>query len=993
MKLKLYLILLGLVFYSTTQVSANPRVNSDIISGKLSRPDFWDFYRYMTVDQQSSLKIKSINSVLKKMEKEKNPDGKFDSVSKLIKYGNLLQDQFIYKYHRKLNKFESVFGKWESKGRKGKRPVYKIGDDSDILNSAMTSYRHCVFDFPKKAQTDELLFNLSRLLVLTANDNAIIYANRLKKKFPKSKYIEQSKLIKAEYYFSDERYKLAHKIYKKLARSSDQRVSLYSKYKLAWIVKLTQAKKSSKISNKFKEVIRASLNSGSKKSAKLLANYAMKDLAKYWATPKLIHLAKDFFPRIHQDEFYIQAQERIARKYIKSRNIDGAVKIYRMIVKLHPVRANNPQTFKKIVDILDAQKKYPAVIKNLNDMIKSYLERSPWRLKNKKSEKTARLLMQDILYKFANKYFEIAKKTNNPSLMEGATKIYEVYIKHFPKHKKTLLIRLKLAKYQSKQGMHMKASQNFATLAQLMKKNPSRYYFMSKNSLVELTKATEQMQFSTPKGEHPLKRSYPIPRAMSNLIKKIDEHLKMFSKTNFDVSQKLYSGTIYLTYGHYDKSVKIWTDIIKNHSKSKFAQEAIISKASYYILSKKWKENSEFIYSLFGKDQVVVLAEKTRAQLIDFLYETSMELGKQSENRKKFDEAALTYRGFQSRFPKVEGADEMLFKAFKIYEKQNNTKMLLRSGAQFIKNYKNSPLFAEVLVSMANLHANLMELEKAAKIKLLLASKFPKHKLTPESILSSGNYFEILGQRESAVQQYFKLFSQFPTNPMTGQALIKGIRINLELKDYEYALKLAKLYVNGSFSKKPAELNYANVVIGVLEKKNIDNLYGSVIKLKKSERTESAELLAKHFYTQLTQLTRAELNWEIPVGEDYKKIAAQKKAQYKQAQTIQKKILILGNKKYILKGNFEVGQLYGTLSKKFRARMKEEDKKNKVALENTSFEAKEIAERYFEQLRRELKRNISFEGVSIYRKMAAFEKDYKVPSELLLAPTYSNIGI
>ncbi|NRA44172.1 MAG: tetratricopeptide repeat protein [Oligoflexales bacterium] len=969
---------------SAVPVFASKKLNNDVVTGRLVPPGPWEFFIYETVDRVGTLDADSIDQTLEELSSSISNDGSAKDAETVIAYASANFDRFVLDYHAHVAEFKKSFWSWQNSGKKGERPVFKLGDEKLYLQKALISYRRLVFDFPKEKRTDDLYLNLSLILSLSRNQNKIIYLKKLLKEFPKSPLKEQAFLQFANAYFDKKKIGSAFKYYKRLQRSANNKIRLYARYMVSWIHYYKSKRKASVFAKKLQEVARIGLIQGSKSGA-FVTEQILSDLVKIWDKDEYLPRAEDFFNRVQRYDYYLFLLERVAKRNIKLKRFDQAIETYKKIISGSTIKKNNPMIHGTILDIYMRRRKYTQVVATFLQMEKLYLKGSAWTSANKNQVPAVKILMEKSLKKYA---LVLSKQIKSePSLVKPLTLLFEMYLRWFPKTKAATSMRLKLAQLQSNGKQHIKSAANYKQLSEDAGKNKKLKYNAFKFAILEMSKAIELTKPPKPTLPHPLAQPSVYLQIIKDYVAYLSEYIKEYNKNEIDTNYRYRLAETQYTYGYYKEAIAIWNSIIDKFPDSKWAQASIKSINLFYVTSNNWREVNRFGYQLVASKKIK--DNKVLAEVIQSIRTASFTLAKQQVAQNSLQTALSVYMEYHKTFPKEQEADLALYESFLIAGKLGNTVLQVDLGQKFIKAYQASKLLAEVLMNMGIIFGNLIEVEKAALYLSNFVSRFPKHAKVPDSYMSIGRYYTASGNPDKAALIYLTFARTFPSHQRVKEAFSEAIRITKDLGNKQVLFNVLSVYQTNPQAKDPSTQLLANAINAVETRQNVDTVITQVAGAPVGARKEASELLSKSIVSSIRAYVSNESQSELNISPGIDALSKQKKSQFKLIEDLHKKIVRMGHPDYLLESHYYMAVLFYTYSRKLIPMIKAADEKNKIKIENAAFEAQEIAESYFEFINEAVKRNISLQQKIVYQGMGIYKKNYPLPREVLLKPIFA----
>ncbi len=819
---------------------------------------------------------------------------------------------------------------------------------------ALNVYKQVLQEFPEYGRLDEVIYRLGDgLMKAEKKKEGISFLTRLVKNYPQSKYLPDSHLSIAEFWFDQNLLTPAKLSYEEVLRFKGSPLGNYARYKLAWV--LYNQKEFREAVNTFKAVIET-VEGDPKQQQLAFSGQALNDLVVSWVEIEGgWKEARDYFIKKRDKPYAHKKLRQMASLYDNDGKNEPRIEIFEYLLADDPVDPKAPDYWEAMID---AKKKIGAREdweSSVRQMIGYFDQKARWWGTNgsdKKAASNARMLAEGYLAQLATEYHQKAQKTGDPKLYEQAAKDYALFLEKFPDSEAAYDTRFYYAEIlfdeikdyekaanqyqeviaQKPTGEHAKHCQ-FALIksyeALVLKEHPE-------SVLTILAGKSEQkevrMEAVAARKDEDLKEA--VKKERSELFKYeipfvdvSDKWAEVYPKEENTPTVMFVAAEIYRAHGQYDKSVSRYEHIINFAPQHRYASYAGNSLLECHNELRNWAEIERWgRYLLDNKIFDVTPQDKLQSAIA---YAVNMKAG-DLQTEKKFDQAAEELLRLAKEWPDSDLAPGALFNAAAIYERGDQVKLAIQYYEELIKRYPKHDRAPEALFVMGAIMEARLNFERAAEFFERLGDNkdwrenFDRSK---DAIYNAGVIREALEQWDTAIKTYEKFLKLYPNEKDLAPTL---------------TFHIAELYEKAGNSKKAAEA-YNNYTRKYKDDK--DKLVQAYVRMgliikdsgSKKARKDATEQFIKAYTTwekiedeakkKATKDDAAEARFQIAeyLFEDYKaaplndlnkleKELTTKAELLNQAETLYFEIIDLRTPLWTAAGAYRIGQMYKEFS-------------------------------------------------------------------------------
>lgn len=627
---------------------------------------------------------------------------------------------------------------------------------------AVEAYSKIVQEHKDFERTDEVLYFLGlNLMEMGDEKRGLVAYNRLISKYQKSKYLPDSYLAVAEYYFNGSKGKReslekALENYKNAAKFPENQVYGYALYKQGWCY--FNMSDYEKAMDQFKSVVlyvdfagqeEVEGKKGAKGSRVGLAKEARTDYVRAYSRggggPGE---AKDRFNKLAKtpDDLRLMLKQLAGLFYEDGKDKEAAL-AYDMLIKERPISPEAPGFQSRIVDcVMRAGNKQMTVqqvrrlVKIMDDVLKGNPKLED---KDKKALDEARELSERTISRLAVDWHNEGKKTRDEQTFAFADAVYADYLTLFPQSPKAYDLRFFWAELLNDNlQKYDKAAAEYTTVfnqdIEKLKKNekPGKYVSLASYDAIlawtEVVKKEEAAGTIKPEAITDPNKKLTIPTSKQNLLDACNNYLKYIEKGEKKVEIAYKAARIYYDYNHLDEAVARLSEIALKNPEYKFEDGSRAGEVAAnlvldsYNLIGDWSKVNEWARKFYAEDKLAV--GQFKEELKKLIEQSSFKLINQLEAKKEFAKAGEAYMTFVNEWSKSELADKALHNAAIDFF---NAKMLNRAievRKQLIAKHPKSQYVPQDVYALAEGYEAIADFAPAAEYYEKYAANYEKDK-------------------------------------------------------------------------------------------------------------------------------------------------------------------------------------------------------------------------------------------------------------------------
>ncbi len=714
-----------------------------------------------------------------------------------------------YDYFVAREEFDKAFECFEEK-----RCTAEPTEPTEDYSTAIDYYRKVLLADPNYKRLDQVTYYLGRAAIeagKAVNDRKLQregekHLQDVIQKFPKSRYVPQSHLTLAEYYFDKDSLYYAKTNYEKIIQNfPNHSMFNYALYKLGWVYfNLAEFEKTI---DTFKRVIATIKGHGSDGLIEFRAQ-ALKDLIQAYAElDDGWRMARDYFMQeVGEEDTYTKLDQMAGLLVTKDRD-DEAISLYRHLV-------DHDKTHPKAVEYQDAVLE---VLRKIGDMgeIESQINviadffdpKGQWFIANKDNKESvqgAHDLVSSNLSYIANFHHREAQKLDQKRRKSGgeyaaAAKYYKKFLDRYPDHPESYKLNFFYAEILFDElGDYMAAAEQYEKVLQKDRKGEfvedaalGVVYAMEneldkigvrkkvKGEVVKEVKLDQDVKRGEEEDKIERTELHALERRMiaaaDQYVEVLNDALKdpafrkKYPKRGKMIPNMMYiAAEMFYAHGQFKEAVsrlQVIFDLFPKHKMAHYAVNLIIDA---YKRLKRWEQIEYWARELIRKKNFSV-KKKPELELIIAIAKT--EHATDLTRQRKFDEAVKVQHEIVNEFGRKnrEIASKALFNIGAIHEIARRFPEAVEAYEDVIKRYKDMEVAVSAQAAIGILYENQTQFRKAAEAFVGMQQfkkSFKKNKVAAERAANAyrdaGVLYEALEEYDRAHEVFDKYTKLYP---------------------------------------------------------------------------------------------------------------------------------------------------------------------------------------------------------------------------------------
>ena len=803
-------------------------------------------------------------------------------------------------------------------------------------STALDVYKSVLQQFPDYPRLDEVIFRLGDgLMKAEKKKEAVSFLTRLVKNYPQSKYIPDSHLQIAEFWFEQNLLTPAKLSYEAVLEFKGTPLYNYALYKLAWV--LYNQKEYRAAVDTFKSVIEQTEKSDQKLG---FANQAMNDLIVSWVEiDGGWREARDYFLKRREKEWAHKKLRQMASLLDDQGKSEPRIEIFEYLLADNPNDVRSPDYWESIID---AKKKIGVREeweKSVRQMIGYFDKNGKWWGANQSDKKAlgnARLMAEGYLGQLATEYHQRAQKDNDPALYAQAAKDYELFLEKFPDSEYAYDTRFYFAEIlYDELKQYEKAAQQYK---KVITEKPKGEH--AKHCQFARIKAYENLVLSDHeksvlvslkddkkaelKGDAQKRERSDLFKWEVSFIDASDEWAQAYPKDENTPTVNFVSAEVFRSHGQYDKAVPRYEAIIENAPKHTYASYAGNSLLECNNELGRWSEIEKWgRYLLSNKIFDVTPKDKLQSAIAFAISKKSQDLVAE----KKFEEGAQEMLRLAEEWPDSDLAPGALFNAAAIYERDEQIKKAVKYYELLIEKYPKNDLAPEAIFVMGAIFEARTDFSQAAAYFERLGDNKDwreSYDKTQDAIYNSAVIREALEDWDQAIATYQRFLKLYPKHDLAADLSLHIPELYEKAGDKKAAAKGYLSFVkNKKFSDRKDMHVRAFLALGLIEEqsgskkadKNSDKYFSQALGTwqkvedeakKKATRGAAAE-------ARFRQAERIFRNYKSSRMDDVNKLVSQIDGKLKllqQAEVVYFEVVEMKSPLWTAAGAYRIGQMY-----------------------------------------------------------------------------------
>jgi len=659
-------------------------------------------------------------------------------------------------------------------------------------------YKEIRTNYPKYPRMPEVLFALGQSYWTSGRfEEAVDVYRDLIQTYKDSPLVADAWLAFGEYYFNEGALHRALKSYEYAAKDKRSRVYGFALYKQAWCYYNLQEWE--KAIERFRATIFYSQMSDelSGENRISLAREAQKDFVKAYSFVGESTKAKFVLADISNSEDCSEPEclkllEQLGSVWADQGKFDDAAYLFKQLIQLRPKNTRNPYYQGKIVDLVSRSGEKPRVIAECRALVDAYnrvldlVNRGEGGEEAKTDLEEARLLAESTVRRLAQLWNREAKKTRQPKTYEHALVLYEDYMKLFADAKYAYEMRFQLADLFYKLERFDEAATAYQKTVEA---DPKGEFLVdaANDNILAVEEHLKDLRLPKPaQGKGPLE----IHEQRMRLVGACDRYVKFVpaDKVKDLPKIKYKAARIFYEHNQFPEALRRFDEIVQSHPKVDEADIAANLVIDIHNLTEDWKKLYEASASYLRLAPLVEGRDKLKADLTKFGQYAKFKLiqileSDVKQKRSGLRSVAEAYEEFQQEFPTSENADKALFNASVVWDTLAEKDRADALRARLLKEYKDSPLRADVAFYAARTLEGKAEYKEAAELFAGFAEKYPDDARARDAMYNAAVFFAGVGAVTKATklrEDYLKSYGTQKGGEKEAASIYFSIAADLE---------------------------------------------------------------------------------------------------------------------------------------------------------------------------------------------------------------------
>jgi tetratricopeptide (TPR) repeat protein len=765
-------------------------------------------------------------------------------------------------------------------------------------------YKKVLQEFPGYGRIDEVIYYLGKGMLQDGkakkNKNlekeGIDYLTRLVQNHPNSKFIANTHLALAEYYFENNSLYYAKTNYEKIVTNyKTSSMFNYALYKLAWVY--YNLSEFDKAIETFKKVI-AIVGKEQEKGKIEFKNQAVKDLIQTYAEIENgWQHAREYFLTIMDEKDTYKKLRALADLYVAQDKDIEAIELVRHFIQREKTTENIPGYYKEIMEIHKKTNDIPHLDKVTYEILDYFKDKDTWMTVNKNNEDAvteARKLGETYLLFLANHFHREAERLKSNEFYKMASDRYAIFLERFPDSKSCYIVNFYYAEilYHQIQD-YQKAAEQYERVIERDTKGEyvedaalgviyANEEMMVKAGIQERSKkksgGIETMKIDPKTLDAPIPET-PLHKLEEAYIRAADKYVDLLSvllkdpevrKKNPERGGKIpeimfIAAQVLYRHGKFKDSVERLKILFSYDPQHEFAAYAVFTLLDCYKRLQRWDKVEEWARKLIEAKNFKVRSKKDLEKIVAI---SITENAKQLSIEKKYDDTVKNFmRAYEEFKADKEISGNALFNVAAAYENSRMIEKAITTYKRVVKEYPTMEIAPRAQFAIAEIFEAQTQFAKAADSfeqmekfekdidmykKQMDQEKDPEKQkaykeilqMIPDSIINAGLIREALGDYNGAIKAYQKYIKLYPKNDDIPTV---DFRIGLvyELMDNPKSLKQAVDHFLAYAKKYNSQ---TKVVVEAYSRAGAD--------LKKIDRIKNRKTVIQYFQTAIKEFVK-----------------------------------------------------------------------------------------------------------------------------------------
>ncbi len=833
--------------------------------------------------------------------------------------------------------FVERFRAWEKKpvDQRGPAPSPDYGPARELFNRVLKEY-------PRFGEIDLALYVDGFLATEQGReDDALARFERILKDFPRSRFVPDAHMSKAEALFAS-KYDYAGALaeYEKVLAFKKSDLYGLALFKSAWC--LWRLGRSDEAARRFVSVFEVtdqskSVSASERRQLDELQGEALKYLVEVF-TEDDRNTANDvhrFLQKIGGDRFAARVVKALAVQFYDRSQYERGIEAYELLLKLDPA---NREAGLWVLDIGNGYatvESWPKLNANYQRLLKDYLPGGAWartQADPANVTETTNRIEQQLREHALQLHAKAQRDRTSKAEFEGAAALYATYLSRFSGAPAAYQIHFYLAEiYFYRLERNTDAASSYMAAARAIpdkeaQKDPLRT--LRRDAIFNAIAALERVRVA----ELEARKGKAAQETESD--KKFAEALDLYAQlypTDPSLPELFFrQGRLYYEYGVYDPAVKIWGALIERFPRSQFAQPAgelildSFNKSKNYENIETWARRLKAAPAFAGREQ--------QQKLDVLIVQAVFKQGEQKSAAGDHGGAAKAYLRAAKEFPRDARAAQACVNAITSSQKAGDV-ATLREAAQLVvgKEYKEKPeapqgawLAASAFQAMG-LYADAADLHESIAQSSDKPS-FAKFEKTKDAAYNAVVLRAALGEHDKAVADGNRYLQSYASSSEADDVVFQMGRAHQAAGRNKEAVDLYKRFLGRAKSPDDRVRTYVLLAKGQLrtgDERGADDSLRSAVTIGRRQRAAlSAEGKFAAAQARYMEGERVLERFEkIQIQGDVKQLSArlkQKAELLKQAATVFLDTVSLGVAEWTTAALFQIGRTYELFAKAMR---------------------------------------------------------------------------
>ena len=482
------------------------------------------------------------------------------------------------KWELEREQFVDRFRAWEAKpvDQRGPTPEPNFAPSRDLFGRVLK-------DYPWFSQYDLALYVDGFLAYEQGKqDEALDRFNRILKEHPKSRFVADAHMARAEALFNGKYdYAAALAEYEKVLEYKNSELYGLAMFKSAWC--LWRLGKSDEAAKRLVAVFEFTEgSSGPKKQLDELQSEALRYLVEIFTEDEK-NTAQDvysFLTKIKGDKWAGKVVRALAAQFYDQGHYERGVEAYELLLKLEPASSDAGRWVLEIANGYNALEDFPHLRATYQRAVDGYTPGSAW-AKTQGDPAVVQQTNADLEKQLREHALQLHAKAQKDKTSraeyEGAAALYDVYLSKFSGEKSAYQIHYYIGEIDF---YHLERSTDAAThymaaARSMPKENVAANEAMRHDAIYNAIAALERVRFAElEQRKRQPQASYQETEADKKFAEALDLYAQLYPQDPALPELFFRQGRQYYDYGVYDAAVKIWGSLLEKFPRSQYALSA-----------------------------------------------------------------------------------------------------------------------------------------------------------------------------------------------------------------------------------------------------------------------------------------------------------------------------------------------------------------------------------------------------------------------------------